>query len=58
MKQHYIKLIEELDKTITMVRAFWQDGRDTGEKTKWRKRLDELLDERLKLMNLRDKESV
>jgi hypothetical protein len=57
MKQNYIELIKELDKTISMVRAFWIEGRDQFEKVKWRKRLDELLDERLKLMNFRDQES-
>jgi len=57
MKQHYIKLIEEVDKTLSLVRVYWLDGRDEFEKSKWMKRINELLDERLKLMKLRDLES-
>lgn len=58
MKQHYIKLIEELDKTLSLVRSYWISGRDEFEKGKWMKRINELLDERLKLMNLRDIDMV
>jgi len=54
MKQDYIKLIEELDKTLSMARTCWIDARSTDDKKKWYKRLDELLEERMRLMNLRD----
>lgn len=54
MKDHYIKLIEELDKTISMTRAFWMEARSNDDVRKWYKRIDELLEERMRLMNLRD----
>lgn len=54
MQNEYLKLIAELDKTLSMVRSLWLDANDAAEKTKWRVRLDELLDERLRLMKCRD----
>jgi hypothetical protein len=54
MTNQYIKLIEELDKTISMTRTFWMDARTNEDKKKWHKRIDELLEERMRLMNLRD----
>ncbi len=54
MTQQYVNLISELDKTIEMVRSFWIESRDDVEKNKNMKRLDELLDERLRLMKARD----
>jgi len=54
MTNQYIKLIEELDKTISMTRTFWIDARTNEDKAKWYKRVDELLEERMRLMNLRD----
>lgn len=54
MQNEYIKLIAELDKTIAMIRTYWMDARDNSEKKKWRIRLDELLDERFRLMQARD----
>ena len=53
MQNEYLKLIAELDKTLSMVRSLWLDA-NAAEKTKWRVRLDELLDERLRLMKCRD----
>lgn len=50
----YIHLIAEVDKTLDMVRAFWIESRDDGEKRKNQKRIDELLDERMRLMRARD----
>ena len=54
MNKDYVKLIEELDKTLSMSRTCWMDARANDEKSKWRKRLDELLEERFRLMGLRD----
>ena len=56
MNNQYVKLIEELDKTLSMTRTFWMDARSNDDKKKWYKRLDELLEERLRLMKLRDAE--
>ncbi len=51
---HYVTLIGELDKTIDLVRSFWIESRDDGEKRKNQKRIDDLLDERFRLMKARD----
>lgn len=50
----YIDLIAEVDKTIDMVRPFWLEARDEGEKRKNLNRINELLDQRLSLMRARD----
>lgn len=54
MYNEYVKLIGELDKTLSMSRDLWTKARDNDEKRKWRIRLDELLDERTRLMKARD----
>jgi hypothetical protein len=54
MNKDYVKLIEELDKTLSMARGCWMDARSNEDKTKWYKRLNELLEERSRLMKLRD----
>ncbi len=54
MTSSYLTLIAELDKTISMVRTYWMEARDDGEKRKNLTRLNELLDERLRLMSARD----
>jgi hypothetical protein len=54
MHNEYIKLIAQLDKTLSMVRSLWMDAKASDEKNKWRVRLDELLDERSRLMKARD----
>ena len=54
MQNEYVKLIKELDKTLSMVRALLLESKTPEEKGKWRGRIDELLDERLRLMNSRD----
>lgn len=54
MQNEYVKLIKELDKTLSMVRALWMESKTPDERGKWRGRIDELLDERLRLMKSRD----
>lgn len=54
MKDSYIKLISEVDSALSLVRAYWIDAKDAPEKNKWRVRIDELLDERIRLMRSRD----
>jgi hypothetical protein len=54
LTDHYTTLLAELDKTLSLVRSFWIESRDEFEKRKNQKRLDELLDERLRLMRARD----
>ena len=54
MNLQYVKLIEELDKTIGLARSSWMDARSNDDKNKWYKRINELLEERLRLMRLRD----
>lgn len=51
---HYNTLIAELDKTLSMVRGFWMEARCDTERTQSMKRIDDLLDERLRLMRARD----
>lgn len=58
MHSEYIKLIAELDKTLSMVRTLWMEAKPADEKAKWRVRLDELLDERSRLMKARDAAQV
>lgn len=54
MEHEYIKLITELDRVISSIRTLWMEAKTSEEKTKWRVRLDELLDERLRMMKARD----
>ena len=54
MKHEYIFLIAALDGTLSLVRSLWLEATTPAEQNKWRVRLDELLDARLKLMALRD----
>ena len=54
MQNEYVKLIKELDKTLSMVRALWMESKTPDERVKWRGRIYELLDERLRLMKFRD----
>ncbi len=51
---YLLSLIAEVDKTIDMVRPFWLEARDEGEKRKSLNRINELLDQRLALMAKRD----
>lgn len=51
----HAKTIEELDRVlISTLRNLWVEARDPKEKEKWRKSLDDALDERLRLMKSRD----
>ncbi len=55
---HHATLIAEVDKVLSLVRGFWMDAKEPGEKTKYRVRLDELLDQRWALMQKRDGDGV
>lgn len=47
--------IAEMDKTVlSSLRRLWMETDRVEEKAKWLKRLDENLDERLRLMRFRD----
>lgn len=54
MQNEYVKLIKELDKTLSIIRALLLESKTPDEKAQWRGRIDELLDERLRLMKSRD----
>jgi hypothetical protein len=54
MKDEYIRLIAELDQVICHVRLFWLASKLPEDVAKWRSRIDELLDERLRIMRCRD----
>lgn len=54
MHSQYVALIAEMDKNLAMVRTFWIESRDDLEKSRNMKRLNELLDERIRLMKARD----
>lgn len=48
-------LIAELDKSIDMLRTWWGEAKpDSKEKDSYRQRIDQMLDERIRLMKLRD----
>ena len=53
MKDEYIKLISELDRTIDLLRTHWLEAQ-FKDKARWLSRIDTTLDERLRLMALRD----
>lgn len=55
-KESYTNLIVELDRVLSTLRGFWLEASGDTDKEKWRKRLDDSLDERLRLMKLRDKQ--
>lgn len=46
--------IAELDKTLGMLRDGWMTSKDEH-RDAWMKRLNQMLDERLRLMKLRDR---
>lgn len=54
METEYIKLISELDGVLSGLRDLWMNAATDSDKTKWRVRIDEMLDERLRLMRCRD----
>lgn len=53
MKEEYVKLIVEHDKTLSMLRGQWMDAKPP-EKTKYMDRINSALDERGRIMKLRD----
>lgn len=54
MKAEYIRLIEEQDRVLATIRVFWMEAKTPAEIAKHRNRLDLVLDERLRVMKLRD----
>jgi hypothetical protein len=54
MHDHYTSLIDELDKTLALVRGFWVESISDHERKKNMERINQLLDERLRLMKGRD----
>ncbi len=53
MKEEYAKIIGELDISLKLVTGMWIEAR-TEDKRKINERINELLDERLRLMKIRD----
>ena len=53
MSTEYARLIAELDKTLTMLRRMWLEA-PRKDKAACMGRIDEALDERLRLMGFRD----
>ena len=47
-------LIAELDHILSIVRRYWLMAHGDEERIRWRVRLDQLLDERVRLMSRRD----
>jgi len=55
LKSEAVVLIAQLDAVISTVRIFWLDASpNSQERRHWMNRLNELLDQRLHLMALRD----
>lgn len=54
MESEYIKLIAELDKLLSTLRKFWLEAKTPEDISKWYVRINESLDERLRLMKRRD----
>jgi len=54
-KASYKKLIKEVDKLLDILRSGWMESKDIKEKEKYQERLNGALDERIRLMKLRDK---
>jgi hypothetical protein len=53
MSNEYAKLIEEHDKTLSLLRSQWLEA-DEKHKSQFMGRMNSSLDERLRLMRLRD----
>ena len=56
MKKEYETLIAEHDKTLSYLRSEWLESL-TKEKDKWLTKINAALDERIRLMKLRDKKT-
>ncbi len=54
MKEHYKVCIENTDSCLSLLRSFWLEEKNLDLKTKWWEKIDSALDERLRLMKLRD----
>lgn len=54
MKEEYIKLIKERDVILSELREQWMKEEGLVEKEKLMRKINKQLDERLRLMNLRD----
>lgn len=54
MKEEYVKLIVERDSILSEQRKEWLDCKTLAEKEKWMKKINGSLDERYRLMVLRD----
>ena len=54
MKAEYIQLITERDAILSTLRAFWVAARTPAERAPHMARINASLDERLRLMRLRD----
>lgn len=53
MRHEYAKLIAEHDRTLSMLRKQWMEA-ETKDQPKYMERINAALDERLRLMALRD----
>ncbi len=53
MNESYAKLIEELDKNLKLMTAIWIEASPEA-KPKLNERINQMLDERLRLMKIRD----
>lgn len=53
MKHEYAKLIAEHDRTLSMLRKQWMEA-ESKDQPKYMERINAALDERLRLMALRD----
>ncbi len=56
MKEEYIKLIEERDRILLEQRLEWLKCETLAQKEKWMKKINKSLDERFRLMCLRDEQ--
>ena len=54
MANEYINLIAGLDKVISEFRTLWMESKISDDTLKWKVKLDDLLDERMRLMKARD----
>ncbi len=50
MVTQYADLIAQCDKALSLMRVFWMEARDDGEKRKYMTQINEMLDQRLGLM--------
>lgn len=57
MKQHTLLQIVQVDEKLTILRESWMDSRPEKKST-WMAKIDAALDERSKLMKIRDGELV